>query len=80
MPKKTQPKPDNNLMAGGKAQETGRARASDTIIYRATRKLTPDEFDLLSDVVRLEAEKSGHKGKVLLVPITCEAEAGDSGD
>lgn len=41
-----------------------------TIVFQATRALTEEDFSLLSDVVRREAEKSGIK--IVLMPFSCE--------
>ncbi len=48
-----------------KAKET-----DDVIIFRAAEKMTKEQFELVSDMIRSEEAKSGKK--IILMPASCE--------
>jgi len=55
-------------VANGKAvkvKQTGKV-----IVFQAVKRLTKKEFELLSDMVRHEMEKTGVK--IVLMPYSCE--------
>jgi len=60
-------------MATKKDKEVEKVKETkETIIFKATRPLDKGEFELLSNMVKHEEEKTGVK--IVLMPYSCELE------